>query len=118
MKKTKTVDTYIAGYPKDVQVLLKQMRVTVRKAAPEAVEVISYGIPTYKQNGNMLHFGAFKDHISFFPTSSGIAAFKKELSQYKGAKGTVKFPLNEKLPLALIGRIVKFRVKENNGNFH
>lgn len=85
----------------------------VRKAAPEAEEAISYGIPTFKLHGNLVHFAAFKNHIGFFPAPSGIAAFKKELAAYKGAKGSVQFPLDQPLPLALITKIVKFRVKEN-----
>jgi len=84
-----------------------------RKAAPRARETISYGIPTYKLNGNLVHFGAFKDHVSFFPTSSGVNAFKKELSKYRVAKATIQFPLDKPLPLGLIKRIVTFRVKEN-----
>lgn len=109
----KTIDAYIAAQPAPTQILLKQIRATIRKAAPHAAEAISYGIPTFKLEGNLVHFGGFKTHVSFFPTSSGIIAFKKELSGYKLARGTVQFPLNEKLPLALIARIVKFRVTEN-----
>ncbi len=108
------IDTYIANYPKETQKLLKQLYATIKKAAPGAEEKISYGIPTFRLAGrNLVHFGGFKNHISFFPTSSGISEFKKELSGYKGAKGTVQFPLDKPLPLALITKIVKFRVKEN-----
>ncbi len=88
------------------------MRSTIKKAAPKAEEAISYGIPTYKLNGNLVHFGAFKSHISFFPGGRARAQFK-ELGKFKGGKGTVKFPLDRPLPLALITKIVKFRVKEN-----
>ena len=110
---SKNIDAYIANYPPDIQELLQQMRATIRKAAPDAEEAISYQIPTFKLHGNLVHFAAFKDHISFFPTSSGIAAFEKELSAYKRAKGTAQFPLDKPLPLNLVTRIVKFRVKEN-----
>ncbi len=113
MKKYEDISEYIANYPKDVQLLLKKVRATIKKAAPKAEEAISYGIPTYKLNGNLVHFGAFKDHVSFFPTASGTAAFKKEISKYKVTKGTIQFPLDKPLPLGLITKIVRFRVKEN-----
>jgi len=108
-----SIDEYIAACPKDVQKMLKDLRKTIKAAAPDATEKISYQIPTFYLKGNLVHFAAFKDHISFFPTSSGITAFKKELSVYKGAKGTVQFPLDKPLPLKLVSRIVKFRVAEN-----
>lgn len=107
------IDEYIAGFPKDVQELLEELRDTIHKAAPAAEEAISYAIPTFKLNGNLVHFAGYKNHIGFYPGASGIEAFKKELSSYKGAKGSVQFPIDEPLPLALIGRIVKFRVSEN-----
>lgn len=113
MKKYKDIDTYIAGYPKDVQLLLRKMRATIQTAAPKAEEAISYGIPTYKLNGNLVHFGAFKDHVSFFPTSSGTVAFEKDISKYKVSKGTIQFSLDKPLPLSLIAKIVRFRVREN-----
>jgi uncharacterized protein YdhG (YjbR/CyaY superfamily) len=109
----KSIDDYIDRYPQKVQDLLKQMRRTIQKAAPQAKEKISYRIPTYTLNGNLVHFGAFKGHVSFFPTSSGISAFEKELSGYKTSRGTVQFPIDKPLPLALVSRIVKFRVKES-----
>jgi len=109
------IDSYIEGFPSDVQKILKKVRETIRKAAPAAEECISYGIPTYKLNGNLVHFAAFQKHIGFYPAPSGIEGFKKELSAYKGAKGSVQFPLDEAMPLALITRIVKLRVKENLG---
>ena len=96
----------------EVQSILKKMRVTIRKTAPTATEKISYDIPTCYLNGDLVHFGAFSDHVSFFPTSSGVAAFKDELKKYKISKGTVQFPIDAKLPLSLIAKIVKFRVKE------
>ncbi len=110
---TKTIDEYIADSPKNVQVILKKIRATVKKAAPKAEETINYGIPTFTLNGNLVHFAGFKSHIGFYPTPSGIEKFKKELSVYEGAKGSVKFPLDAPIPYALITRIVKFRVKEN-----
>lgn len=110
---TTSIDTYIASFPEAVQKLLEQMRSTIKKAAPKAEEKISYAMPTFYLNGNLVHFAGYKNHIGFYPVPSGIEAFKKELSKYKGAKGSVQFPLDEPLPLALITRIVKYRVKEN-----
>ena len=110
---TQTIDEYISGFPKDIQKILQEMRKTIRTAAPDAEETINYAIPTFKLNGNLVHFAAFKNHIGFYPAPSGIDAFKKELSAYEGAKGSVKFPLDQPMPLGLITRIVKFRVKEN-----
>ena len=90
------------------------MRQTIRKAAPEAEEAIAYHMPTFKLNGkNLVHFAAFKNHIGFYPTPSGIEAFIKELSSYKGAKGSVQFPLDKPIPYDLVKKIVIFRVKEN-----
>lgn len=108
-----TIDEYIAGFSPDVQAILQKIRETIQDAAPEATEAIKYQMPTFVLNGNLVHFGAFKHHIGFYPVPSGIEKFKKELSKYKGAKGSVQFPLDEPMPYALIGRIVKFRVKEN-----
>lgn len=109
----KTIDEYIAGYPPDVQAILQKVRATIHKAAPDAQEAIKYQLPTFVLNGNLVHFGAFKNHIGFYPTSSGIAKFKKELSGYANAKGSVRFPLDQPIPFALISKIVRFRVKEN-----
>jgi uncharacterized protein YdhG (YjbR/CyaY superfamily) len=106
------IDSYIASFPKETQKLLKQVRETIRKAAPQAKETINYGIPTFTLKGNLVHFAAFKNHIGFYPTPSGIEAFKNDLSAYDGAKGSVKFPLDKPIPFGLIGRIVEFRVKE------
>ena len=111
--KLTSIDKYIASFPKDVQKSLQKMRATIRKAAPDAEESIKYGIITYMLNGNLVHFGGFKNHIGFYPAPSAIIKFKEELSIYKGAKGSVQFPLDEPLPLKLITKIVKFRVKEN-----
>ena len=107
------IDEYIAGFPDDIQGKLQKIRMTIRKAAPQAEEKISYQIPAFALNGALVYFAAFKEHISFFPTSSGIREFKQELSIYKGSKGTVQFPLDKPIPFGLIGRIVKFRLKEN-----
>ena len=112
-KKSPEIDKYILQFPPKVLKVLRRIRQTVRKAAPLAEETISYRIPTYRLNENLVHFAGFSNHISFFPTSSGIRAFKKELSKYKTSAGTVQFPLDKPMPLALITRIVKFRVKES-----
>lgn len=109
----KNIDEYIAGFPKDVQEVLERIRATIREAAPEAKETINYQIPTFTLYGNLVHFAAFEKHIGFYPTPTGIEQFKQELSVYKGAKGSVQFPLDEPIPYDLISRIVKFRVKEN-----
>jgi uncharacterized protein YdhG (YjbR/CyaY superfamily) len=110
----KDIDEYIAMFSKETQVLLERIRTTIRKAAPEAEETISYQMPTFKLNGkNLVHFAAYKNHIGLYPTPSGIEAFKKELSGYVGAKGSVQFPIDQPTPLDLISKIVKFRVKEN-----
>lgn len=110
----KTIDEYIADHPKDVQKLLAQVRNTVKASAPGAVEKISYGIPTFTLNGNLVHFGAYKNHIGFYATPTGHEAFKKELSAYKQGKGSVQFPIDQPLPLDLISKIVQFRVIENS----
>lgn len=108
-----TIDEYIAEFPKEIQERLHAIRSTIRKAAPDAKEAIKYRIPTFIFCGNLVHFAAFKHHIGFFPTASGIANFKPELAAYKSAKGSVQFPLDQPVPFELIRKIVKFRVKEN-----
>lgn len=110
----KTMDEYIDTFPADVQRTLNELRQTIRDAAPEAEETINYQMPTFALNGNLVHFAAFSNHIGFYPTPTGIEAFKEELSPYKGAKGSVQFPIDKPLPLALIRRIVEYRVKENS----
>ncbi len=112
MKKISPVDAYIARWPKPTQRLLQQIRRTIHNAAPEATEDIKYGIPTFVLNGNLVHFGGFAHHVSFFPTLSPMEAFKKELAPYEKSRGTVRFPLDKPLPLALIRKIVLFRVAE------
>ena len=109
----KTIDEFISQYPPDIQTILQKIRALIQKSAPEAEEAMAYGIPTFKLNGkNLVHFSAFKEHIGFYPTPSGIAKFKKELSAYEWAKGSVKFPLDRSIPYALIGKITQFLVKE------
>jgi uncharacterized protein YdhG (YjbR/CyaY superfamily) len=108
-----TIEDYIASFPKDIQKKLKDMRAAISKAAPKAEEAIKYAMPTFTLHGNLVHFAAFKNHIGFYPAPHGIEAFKKELSVYDGSKGTIRFPLDKPLPLSLIGKIVKLRVKQN-----
>ena len=111
---SKTIDGYIKTFPEDVQRILEKLRETIREAAPEAVETISYRMPAFKLNGRILvYFAAWKNHIGFYPTPSGTEAFNQELSQYKRAKGSVQFPMDKPVPYDLIGRIVRYRVKEN-----
>ena len=111
-----SIDEYIATFPKETQRILKEMRATIKAAAPEAEEKISYQMPTFFLKGNLVHFAAFKNHIGFYPTPSGVEAFKDELSVYEGAKGSVQFPIEKPMPLKLITKIVKFRVAENLKN--
>ena len=111
--KATSIDEYIAGCPEDVQKKLKDMRATIKAAAPEATEKISYQIPTFYLKGNLVHFAALKNHIGFYPTPSGVQAFIKETTKYASTKGAIQFPLDEPLPLKLVSKIVKFRVKEN-----
>jgi uncharacterized protein YdhG (YjbR/CyaY superfamily) len=109
----KTIDEYIAGFPPSVQDILQKIKATIREAAPEAQEKISYQMPTFTLNGNLVHFAAFKNHIGFYPIPSGIEAFKEDLSPYKQGKGSVQFPLDQPIPYDLIARITAFRVQEN-----
>ncbi len=107
------IDEYIAGFPKNVQQMLEAIRATVKKAAPEAEEAIRYDIPTFRLNGNLVSFGAWKNHIGFYPVPRNAVEFKKELSGYDGEKSTVRFPIGNPLPLSLIGNIVKYQVKRS-----
>jgi uncharacterized protein YdhG (YjbR/CyaY superfamily) len=109
----RNIDEYIAGFPRDVQQILQKIRTTIRRAAPQAEEVISYQMPTFRLEGNLVHFAAFKNHIGLYPTPSGTDKFREELSPYQTGKGSIRFPLDKPIPYGLIGRIVKFRVKEN-----
>jgi uncharacterized protein YdhG (YjbR/CyaY superfamily) len=106
------VEEYIALFPAEIQEILRKIRQVIHDAAPDAEEAISYQMPTFKLNGNLVHFAAFKDHIGFFPTPSGVEAYP-ELMQYKTGKGTLQFPLDEPIPYDLIRRVVEFRLKEN-----
>lgn len=108
-----TIDEYIAGFPEKIQVILQKIRQVIKEAAPEAQEAISYQMPTFKLEGNLVHFAAYQNHIGFYPVPSGIEKFKAELSIYKQGKGSVQFPLDQPIPYDLISRIVKFRVEEN-----
>jgi len=110
-----SIDEYIAGFPLEVQEILEQVRTTIRQAAPGAEETIKYRLPTFTLKGNLVHFGAFKTHIGFYPTPTGIDRFEDELSAYVGAKGSVQFPLDKPIPFDLMRRIVEFRVEENLG---
>lgn len=109
----RSIDEYIATFPEEIQEILQELRATIKACAREAEEKISYQMPTFYLKGNLVHFAAFKHHIGLYPTPSGTQAFKRELSIYQGAKGSIKFPIEEPLPLELIREIVKFRVKEN-----
>lgn len=108
-----TIDEYIESFPKDTQKILEEIRKTIKEAAPSATEAISYGIPTFKLNGNLVHFAAFKNHIGFYPAPSGITTFKKELEPYIKGKGTIQFPIDKPIPHTLIRKVVLFRVNEN-----
>ena len=110
--KPQDIDAYIAGFPGPVQLQLAQVRAAVRRAAPKATEAIRYGIPTFVQGENLVHFAAFRRHIGFYPGPSGIVEFEDEIACYKNAKGSVQFPIDAPMPLRLIGRIVRFRVRE------
>lgn len=109
----KNTDDYISQFPEKQQAALEQIRKTIKAAAPAAEEVISYQMPAYKQNGMLVYFAGYENHIGVYPTPSAIEAFKKELAVYKGAKGSVQFPIDQPLPIGLIKKIVRFRVKEN-----
>ncbi|MEO9892195.1 DUF1801 domain-containing protein [Aurantibacter sp.] len=114
-KSDKSVDRYISSFPKEIQIKLQLIRDTIKLHAPDAVEGISYGLPTYKLNKKpLVYFGGFSKHIGFYATPSGHEQFKKELSKYKQGKGSVQFELSELLPINLIAEIVKFRAKENS----
>lgn len=112
-KKPENIDEYIGGFPNDVQEILEKVRMTIQKAAPLAQEKISYSMPAFDQNGIVVYFAAFKNHIGLYALPTGHEAFKEELSQYKSGKGSVQFPFTKPMPYDLIAKIVKFRVKEN-----
>jgi uncharacterized protein YdhG (YjbR/CyaY superfamily) len=110
-----TIDDYIAAFPREVQSILQKIRETIRKSAPKAVERISYKMPAFAQDGDLIYFAAFKKHIGIYPPVRGDEKLGKELSRYRGEKGNLKFPLDEPIPYGLIGRIVRFRIKEHQG---
>jgi uncharacterized protein YdhG (YjbR/CyaY superfamily) len=114
MKKPVTIDEYIAGYPKETQKILQQMRTTIKSVAPQAEEVISYGMPAFKLHGMLAWFAAHTHHTGLYPGASTMAAFKKEVSAYKNAKGSVQFPFDKPLPLGLIKKMVQFKATENS----
>ncbi len=109
----KSIDEYISTFPQNIQALLRQIQTTIHNAAPKAQETISYQMPAFKQNGVLVYFAAFKNHICFYPTPSGVEAFKHKLAAYKLSKGAIQFPLDQPLPLDLIAEIVRYRVKNN-----
>ena len=108
-----TIDEYINAFEGEVKSILQKIRKTVREVAPEAIESINYGIPTFKQYGNLVHFAAYKNHIGFYPSPSGMEEFKKEVAFYKTGKGTMQFPLDKPIPYELISEMVQFRLEEN-----
>lgn len=112
--KCQSVDEYISGFPKNIQDKLKSIRMIIKKAAPEALETISYQMPAYKLNGILLYFAGYKSHIGFYPLASAIKAFKSKIENYSYSKGAIQFPINEKLPKDLIEEIAKYRVTENS----
>ncbi|MBX7157046.1 MAG: DUF1801 domain-containing protein [Verrucomicrobiae bacterium] len=117
LKSFKTVDEYIKATPKKVQKLLKEIRRTIKRTVPQTIEAISYQMPTFKLNNkNLVHFAAFKNHIGFYPSPSGIRAFEKDLQPYKSGKGSIQFPLDEVIPYDLIQKIVEYRIKEVERN--
>ena len=112
-KQPTTIDEYIADFPPDVQPLLEKVRAAIRKAAPDATEAISYQMPTFKLQGNLIHFAGYNHHIGLYPGSRPVEAFKDELTKYKTSKGTVQLPLDKPIPVGLISKITKFCVKRN-----
>jgi uncharacterized protein YdhG (YjbR/CyaY superfamily) len=110
---SRDIDEYISGFPPEIQERLRTMRQVIHEEAPEAVEAISYQMPTFKLHGNLVHFAAFKNHIGFYPTPSGITAFEQDLAPYQTSKGAAQFPLDQALPLDLVHKIVQYRVAEN-----
>ena len=110
----KSIDEYFVSFPTEIQKLLQQVRTAIKKAAPDAEEAIKYAMPAFVYKGNLVFFAAYKNHIGFYPTPSGIIAFKKDLAAYQTSKGAVQFPLDKPMPVGLITKIVKYRVKENS----
>ena len=113
-KAPKDIDEYMAGFPNEIREILQKIRLTIRKAAPDAEEAIRYQIPTFVRKGNLVHFAAFRKHIGFYPPARGDEKFRKQIAVYAGAKGNLRFPLDKPIPYALISKIVKLRAKENS----
>jgi uncharacterized protein YdhG (YjbR/CyaY superfamily) len=111
--KFKTIDEYHSFFPKNVQVLLEDLRNTIKQAAPKAVEVISYNMPAFKLNGVLVYYAGYKGHVGFYPTGSPIKVFKDELTKYKTSKGAIQFPLDKPIPKTLVKNIVKYRISED-----
>jgi len=111
--KYETIDEYIKTFPKDVRNILEKVRQAIKESAPSAEEAIRYQMPTFKLNGNLVHFAGYKNHIGFYPTPNGTEAFKKEIAVYRAGKGSIQFPIDKPIPISLIKKIVKFRVKES-----
>lgn len=117
MKETfASIDSYHQTFPAEVQEQLQQLRMMIKEAAPQAREVISYNIPTFKMNKNLVHYAAYKNHIGFYPTAKPLEVFKEALTTYKTSKGAIQFPIGKPLPKALIQKIVKYRVKADQSN--
>ncbi|CZR06847.1 iron chaperone [Trichococcus collinsii] len=114
--KIETIDAYISRYDGDIQAILQEFRRVIKEEAPDATEKISYQMPTFYLNGNLVHFAVQKNHIGFYPAPSGVAAFKEELTEYKTSKGAIQFPLTKPIPYELVRRIVRFRVEEAKQN--
>jgi uncharacterized protein YdhG (YjbR/CyaY superfamily) len=113
MEKPKSIDKYIANFPVESQVILQEIREVIKSIVPQAKETISYAIPTFKLNGNLVHFAAYKNHIGFYPGAAAIDAFRNEISSYKSSKGAIQFPIHQPMPIDLIKKIVEFRVNQN-----
>ncbi|WP_107994793.1 iron chaperone [Trichococcus paludicola] len=113
--KIETIDAYISRYDEDIRAILQEFRRLIKEEAPDATEKISYQMPTFYLNGNLVHFAVQKNHIGFYPAPSGVAAFKEELTDYKTSKGAIQFPLTKPIPYELVRRIVRFRVEEAIG---
>ena len=113
--KIETIDAYISRYDEDIRAILQEFRRLIKEEAPDATEKISYQMPTFYLNGNLVHFAVQKNHIGFYPAPSGVAAFKEELTDYKTSKGAIQFPLTKPIPYELVHRIVRFRVEEAKG---
>lgn len=118
IQKSASIDAYIAGFPHETQKVLEQVRAIIKKEAPNAEETISYAIPAFNLNKhNLVYFAGYKNHISLYPVPKGSATFEKEIAKYKSGKGTMQFPLDKSLPLGLITKIVKYRIKENENKY-